>query len=259
MSDKTVVVEKEGSICSVTLNRPWIMNAFNGAMGTGLYRAFGKIAVDRDIRVVILQGAGGHFSSGADMHLLDQKVEAYPRLQMMKDLSRIIIAMRELPQPIISKVRGVAYGVGSNLALAGDFVIAADDARICEVFVNIGVIMDGGGHYFLPRLVGLPKARELAMLGDEIDGHTAASVGLIYKSVADSNLDRETQTLAEKLTLRSAAALATIKEGLEGSLDMTLKEVLEWEASHQSIMLQTKEHKEAVSAFLNLRGKTEEL
>jgi enoyl-CoA hydratase/carnithine racemase len=258
MSDKTVLIERDGEICTVTLNRPKIMNAFNGAMGAGLFKALGKIAVDREIRVVILQGAGAHFSSGADMHLLDQKVEAYPRLQMMKDLSRIIIAMRELPQPIISKVRGVAYGVGSNLALAGDFVIAADDARICEVFVNIGVIMDGGGHYFLPRLIGPAKARELAMLGEEINGRTAALMGLIYKSVAERNLDQEVQSVAENLILRSPAALAVIKEGLEGSLDMTLKEVLEWEASHQSLMLQTKEHKEAVRAFLHSRDKVEE-
>ena len=255
MSSKIVLMQKEGSICKLTLNRPKIMNAFNGAMGTGLSNAFEKIATDRDVRVVIFQGAGGNFSSGADMHLLHQEAEPPKRLQMMKGLSRLIIAMRELPQPIICKVRGVAYGVGSNLALASDFVIAADDARICEVFINIGVVMDGGGHYFLPRLVGPAKARELAMLGEEIDGRTAASIGLIYKSVPEGDLDRETEALAEKLSLKSPAALALIKEGLEGSMDMTLKEILEWEASHQSIMLQTKEHKDAVNAFLQLWGK----
>jgi 2-(1,2-epoxy-1,2-dihydrophenyl)acetyl-CoA isomerase len=255
MNDKTVRIQKKESICTLTLNRPEIMNAFNGAMGAGLFKAFEKIVVDRDTRVVILQGAGDHFCSGADMKLLHQRVDAYTRLHMMKDLSRLIIAMRELPQPIISKVRGVAYGVGSNLALAGDFVVAADNARICEVFVNIGVIMDGGGHYFLPRLVGPAQARELAMLGDEIDGRTAASIGLIHKSVPETDLDAETHTLAEKLAMKSPGALATIKEGLEGSLNMTLKEVLEWEASHQSIMLQTEAHKEAVRAFLKSRGR----
>ncbi|MBW2104339.1 MAG: enoyl-CoA hydratase/isomerase family protein, partial [Deltaproteobacteria bacterium] len=161
----------------------------------------------------------------------------------------------ELPQPIICKVRGVAYGVGSNLALAGDFVVASETARICEVFINIGVIMDGGGHYFLPRLVGLHKARELAMLGEEISGRQAEAMGLIYKSVPDQDLDRETDMLAQKLAAKSPMALAVIKEGLERSLNMPLQDVMEWEASHQSIMLQTREHKEAVEFFLASRGK----
>ena len=93
-------------------------------------------------------------------------------------------------------LKGVAVGGGANLALAGDFVIVADNARFCEIFANIGLIMDYGGHYFLPRLVGLAKARELAMLGDEIDGKTAASIGLVYKSVPEENLEHEVDTLA---------------------------------------------------------------
>jgi 2-(1,2-epoxy-1,2-dihydrophenyl)acetyl-CoA isomerase len=173
----------------------------------------------------------------------------------MKGVSRFIRTLRELPQPIICKLRGVAYGVGSNTALAGDFVVAAHDARLCEVFVNIGVIMDGGGTYFLPRLVGLAKAREIALLGGEVDGKTGASIGLFYKSVPDEDLDREVDELAQKLAQKSPKALALIKEGLEGSLDMTLDAVLEWEASHQAIMLQTEEHKEAVRQFLGSKGK----
>jgi 2-(1,2-epoxy-1,2-dihydrophenyl)acetyl-CoA isomerase len=231
------------------------MNAFNETVSKGLMKAFENIRDDRKIRAVILQGAGANFSSGADMDLLYKGGSTPDRLKMMKELSRLLISMRELPQPIICKVRGVAYGVGSNLALAGDFVIAAQDARFCEVFINIGVIMDGGGHYSLPRLVGLVKARELAMLGDEIDGRTAAAIGLIYKSVPEAALNEETESLAQKLVQKSSAAFALIKEGLENSLDMSLREVMEWEAAHQSIMLETKEHKEAVRNFLKLRKK----
>jgi 2-(1,2-epoxy-1,2-dihydrophenyl)acetyl-CoA isomerase len=164
--------------------------------------------------------------------------------------------MREMRQPVISKVRGVAVGGGINLALAGDFVLASHDARLCEIFVHIGAILDGGGTYFLPRLVGMAKAKELALLGDFIDGKTAADMGLIYKSVPDGDLDRETETLAKRLTKRPLSALALIKEGLEGSFDMSLNKVLEWEAAHQSVLLQSKEHKEAVKAFLKSRGKS---
>ncbi|MBW1787473.1 MAG: enoyl-CoA hydratase/isomerase family protein [Deltaproteobacteria bacterium] len=255
MSEKSVLVSKENSICNITLNRPEVLNAYNGAIGTGLMNALSDVAGDRKVRVVVIQGAGGHFSSGADMHLLNERAAPEVRLQMMKGLSRLIIAMKELPQPIICKVEGVAYGVGANVALAGDFTVAAHDARICEVFIHIGVIMDGGGHYFLPRLVGMAKAKELAMLGGEISGREAEAMGLVYRSVPALELDAEVDRLIEALLQKSPDALALIKEGLEGSLNMSLRDVMEWEASHQSIMLQTREHKKAVQAFLKLRGK----
>jgi len=253
--EQIILTEQRGQICTLTMNRPLKLNAFNFEMGQELPKVFEKIAADENIRVVVLQGAGGHFSSGADMALLSQDISAPEHLQGMKSLSRLIRTMRELPQPIICKVRGVAYGVGANLVLAGDLALAADNARICEVFVNIGVIMDGGGQYFLPRRVGLAKALELALLGEEISGREAAAMGLIHRSVPDEELDRAVETLAEKLAKKSRTALALIKEGLEGSFDRSLSEVLEWEAAHQSIMLQTREHKAAVQRFLASRKK----
>jgi 2-(1,2-epoxy-1,2-dihydrophenyl)acetyl-CoA isomerase len=147
-------------------------------------------------------------------------------------------------------LKGVAVGGGANLALAADFVVAAENTRFCEIFINIGAILDYGGHYFLPRLVGLAKARELAMLGDEIDGNTAASIGLIYKAVPEDQLETQVETLANTLAHKPPLALRLIKEGLENSFDMSLKQVLDWEAAHQSIALQTPEHKEIVKFFL---------
>jgi 2-(1,2-epoxy-1,2-dihydrophenyl)acetyl-CoA isomerase len=256
MAEKAVLFKKEHEICTLTLSRSgMIMNAFNMAMGDQLQEGLEKAASDEKIRVVVIEGAGGHFSAGADMFLLKEASGAPECLDLLKGLGRLIRTMRELTIPIICKVRGVAYGVGANIALAGDFVVASHDARFCEVFVNIGVILDGGGTYFLPRLVGMARAKELALLGEEISGKKAADLGLIYKSVPDEDLDRETEALAGKLAKKSALAMALIKEGLEGSLDMSLHEVLEWEASHQAIILQTKELKEAVQSFLELRGK----
>ena len=110
--------------------------------------------------------------------------------------------------------------------------------------------MDYGGHYFLPRLVGLARARELAMLGNEIDAKTAASIGLIYKAVPEEKLEKEVETLAATLAQKPPLVLRLIKEGLENSFDMSLKQVLDWEAAHQSIALQTPQHKEIVELFL---------
>ena len=146
-------------------------------------------------------------------------------------------------------------GGGINLALAGDFVVASHDARFQEVFIHLGVGLDAGGTFFLPRLVGLAKAKELAMLGESIDGKTAASIGLIYKSVSDDDLDAETADLAKTLAVKSPKALASIKQGLNASSGMSLSDVLEREAAHQSILFQTSEHKQAVRGFLESRRK----
>ncbi len=255
MSEGIIQVERQNGICTVTMNRPHLMNAVNLNSMQEFESALDEIDKDNDIKIVIVTGAGDNFSSGADMHLLDSIGSAPEALKFMQTLRKMIVKIRELPQPIISKVRGVAYGVGSNIALASDFVMAAHDARFCEVFVNIGVILDGGGTYFLPRLVGLPKAREIALLGEEFDGREAARIGLIYKSVSNQNLDNEVDLLAQKLSEKSPAALALIKMGLEKSLDMNLSDVLEWEASHQAVMLRSNEHKAAVSSFLKTHGK----
>jgi len=216
-----------------------------------LHAAVKKIAADGGVHVVVLKGAGDHFSSGADISLFSESIAPQDWLVAMKDVGRIVKTLREMPQPVIAMLKGVAVGGGANLALAADFVVAAENARFCEIFINIGTILDYGGHYFLPRLVGLAKARELAMLGDEIDGNTAASIGLIYKSVPEEQLETEVANLANTLALKPPLALRLIKEGLENSFDMSLKQVLDWEAAHQSIALQTPQHKEIVNLFLS--------
>lgn len=254
MSDKHLIFEKKDNIASITLNRPQVMNAMSKEMILRLRDAVLEIGLDEDIRVLIIKGAGNHFCSGADLNLFSDNTASYEWIRAMKGVGQIIKALRELPQPVIAMLKGVAVGGGANLALGADFVIAADNARFCEIFVNIGAIMDYGGHYFLPRLVGLTKARELAMLGEEIDGNTAASIGLIYKSVPEDELEKEIESLAVTLAQKPPLALRLIKEGLEKSFDMSLKDVLDWEAAHQSIALQTPEHKEIIQMFMQAKG-----
>ena len=250
MSSKPVIVEKKDKIATLTLNRPDVMNAMSKEMIVGLWDEVKDLAADESIRVVILRGAGEHFCSGADLHLFSESIPSDEWVVAMKGVGKIVRTLREMPQPVIAMLKGVAVGGGANLALAADFVLASESTRFCEIFINIGAIMDYGGHYFLPRLVGLAKARELAMLGDEIDGTTAASIGLIYKSVPENKLEKEVEILANTLAQKPPLALRLIKEGLENSFDMSLKQILDWEAAHQSIALQTPEHKEIVELFL---------
>jgi 2-(1,2-epoxy-1,2-dihydrophenyl)acetyl-CoA isomerase len=258
MSEKTVLISRQDKICTLTLNRPKVMNALNQDVSRELMTAFEQIGSDDTVHVIILQGSGENFSTGADFSLFDEDHSATEWLEGMRFLSRLVRKIREIPQPVISRLNGAAYGGGSNLALAADFVIAAHDARFCENFVHIGTILDTGGTYFLPRLVGLVKARELAFLGEEITGKAAASMGLIYKSVLSDELDDEVMNLAQKLAQKPLTALALIKQGLETSFDNSLKEVMDWEGAHQAIMLQSPEHKAIVQMFLDLKKQRKE-
>lgn len=255
MQEKSVLIHKKNRICTLVLNRPKVKNALDIQTVYGLQDAFCRIGSDKNTRVVILEGAEANFSSGGDLNYF-KKVHGAPEwLNFMKCIGKLTRTMRELPQLIVCKVRGVAVGGGANLALAGDFVLASHNARFCEVFANIGLILDSGGTYFLPRLIGMVKARELAFLGEVIDGKTAHAIGLIYKSVPDESLDREVDELAGTLSQKFTPAHPLIKEGLEKSFDMSLSDVLEWESAHQAVLAQTSEYKKALGQFFNSKGK----
>jgi len=253
MSNQVVLVEKKDRVSTLTLNRPEKKNALNLEMIGALQAEVDRISGSEEVRVLIIQGAGDAFCSGVDKSFLLEDRSASFWLDLMRRVGRLIRSLREMPQPIITKLRGVAYGAGANLALAGDFVLAADNARFRENFIHLGLVLGAGGTYFLPRLVGMAKARELAMLGEEIDGRTAAAIGLAYKSVSDEVLDLEVTDLAAGLIAKPFTALALIKTGLEKSLDESLDQILDWEAAHQAVMLQTPTHKEAVQRFLGRR------
>jgi len=256
LTKKLILTRRKGSVTAVTINRQDVMNAVNIDTLTLLSGVFERLAADKDVRVVTLEGAGGNFCVGADMNLLNEKFDSVQWYNLLKNVvGRLILTMRTMPQPVVCKVRGNAYGFGVGLALAGDFVVASDNARFCEVFVNLGVTLDGGSSYFLPRLIGMAKARELALLGGAIDGKAAASMGLIYRSVPEKSLDKEVASLAQMLASKSPQSLGSIKEALERSFDMSLEDALEWEASHQAVLLQSAEHKAVVRGFLNARKK----
>ena len=250
-----LLIRRQGRICTVTMNRPRVFNALNVQHLEELKRTFEEIGSETGISVVILEGAGGNFCSGADMTLLAGRLDAVQWRYIVWLMGSIIRAMRVAPQAIVTKVRGVAYGAGANMALAGDFALASHDARFCQSFVKLGAVLDGGGTYFLPRLAGMARAKELALLGDPVDGRTAAAMGLIHRSFPEERLDEEVQSLAEALLQRSSEAIAQIKEGLERSLGMSLEEALEWEVARQTVRMTTPEVREAGLRFYKPKTK----
>jgi enoyl-CoA hydratase/carnithine racemase len=254
MLKKQVFISRENGLATITINRPEVMNALTAETISSLQDAFAEVGADPETRVVLLQGAGGNFSTGADMSLLGASADPEQSFQFMKNTAGgLILAIKKLPQPVVCKVRGNVYGYGIGLALAADFVIAADEAKFCEAFVNLGISLDGGASYFLPRLVGMTKAREMALLGDVISGREAAAIGLVYKSVPDAELDGTTEQLLAKLVSKSAKAMSSIKETLEKNQDGDLEAALTREASHQSKLLAGDELQDAIRFFLESR------
>ncbi len=230
------------------------MNALTSEALSSLLVSFQELGSDSDTRVIVLEGAGDNFSTGADMALLGASVEPIEAFHHMKDpVGKLILAIKTTPQPVICKIRGNVVGYAVGLAFAADFAIAADNAKFCEAFVNLGISLDGGASYFLPRLVGMAKAKEIALLGEVISGAEAASAGLIYKSVPEEKLDEEVQLLIDKLSVKSGNAIRSIKESLEKNADADLETALEREAAYQAVLLAGDEIKEAVRLFQESR------
>jgi 2-(1,2-epoxy-1,2-dihydrophenyl)acetyl-CoA isomerase len=255
MPEQQVLLEKENGLATITINRPGVMNALTGETMTALLSAFQEAGANPDIRVLLLQGAGGNFTAGADMSLLGSSSDPEESFTFMKETAGgLILAITKTPKPVVCKVRGNVYGYGIGLALACDFVIAADEAKFCEAFVNLGIALDGGSSWFLPRLAGMAKAKELALLGDRITGKEAASIGLLYKSVPNADLDAEAGQLIARLVAKSAPAMRDIKEALEKNRGADLEAALVLEASLQSRLLAGEELQSAIRMFLESRG-----
>jgi 2-(1,2-epoxy-1,2-dihydrophenyl)acetyl-CoA isomerase len=259
MAESPVLCDRHDSIVTLTLNRPETLNAMNEAMMGELERWLIQVAADATVRAVVLTGMGRAFSSGGD-----QKRERHTEGQqqffdgdlggsVIERLNRCILRLQQLPKPVIGCINGVAVGAGCNIALATDLRIAADTARFGEVFSLRGLVPDGGGTYFLPRLVGTAKAMELILLADIIDAQEALRIGLVNWVVPAAQLVVETQKLAERLAQGPTRAYGLAKTGLYQGLEMGLEEVLNMEARNQAIAGRSQDREEGAAAFREKR------
>jgi len=252
-SSKLLVTLDHG-IKRITINRPERRNAVDHETMELLSAAIRESAGD-DSRVLILTGAGDSFCAGADLAALGAgDIASYDVTQGLREHTNpMILAMRALAKPIIARVHGHAVGIGCNYALACDMIIASTDALFGQAFVKIGLMPDGGGTYFLPRLVGYAKAFELMATGEILGADNAFQLGMVNRVVPGEELDRTVDQLAERLAQAPAIALAKIKAGLNQSLQSDLAGALEFEAVNQAACFHSADFAEGVTAFLEKR------
>lgn len=251
---ETLIVERdERGVVMVTMNRPRVKNAMNKTMFDELREVFDEVAASPTDRALVLTGAGDAFCAGGDLSPTGESGEPSHALYPMRNLGRTTVALNELPKPTIAKVNGFAVGAGCNLALGCDLVVASESARFSEIFVRRGLSIDFGGSYLLPRLVGLHKAKELALLGDIISAADAERIGIVNRVVADAELDAAVDELAGRLAAGPPLAISLTKKLLNQGLDVSMAQAVEAEAQAQITNASAEDGKEAIAAFREKR------
>lgn len=248
--DTLIVDVADNGVVTVTMNRPEKKNAANVAMWDDLRHTWDAISEDPDITCVVMTGAGDAFCAGAD--LAGQRADVHS-LYTMNGAHKTVQALYSIMVPVIAKVNGVAVGAGMNMALACDLIVASDRARFSEIFVRRGLSVDFGGTWILPRLVGLHRAKELALLGDIISAQEAAEFGFVNRVVPHDELDGFVDDWADRLAAGPPLTQVMTKRMLTQNATADFATALEAESLAQSVNNSTRDTREAVQAFLDKR------
>lgn len=245
------LIRREG-IVELTLNRPDKRNAMSDAMWAQFEEHLRDLEPGGRDRVLVVTGAGGAFCGGSDVDgLLDDPASLPERIEVS---NRCVLAMRELSIPTIAKVDGIAAGSGLNLALACDFVYASERARFAQLFVHIGLSLDSGASWLLPRLVGERRARELCLLGDQLPAAEAHAMGLITAVLPAAELGERVAAVAGRLAASSPDALAGTKQLLNETWARDLEGALAAETANQIQVITTEDARRHISGFARPDG-----
>lgn len=253
---RLVTLDLHDGIARITLNRPEKLNSLHAAMHEELREAIAKVRSSEDARALILTGAGRAFCTGQDLAERVVPPGAAPidlGESIEKNYKPLVLALRALPFPVIAAVNGAAAGAGASLALACDIVLAARSAVFIQAFSNIGLGPDGGGSYFLPRLIGSARAMGLALTAETLSAEQAAQWGLIWKCVDDDQLMTEAESLTTRFALGPPLAYAAIKRALHASSGNTIERQLDLERDSQRALGYSEDYREGVTAFLAKR------
>ena len=256
MNFEQIRFECADGIARITLNRPDRLNSFTTQMHEELRDALRRVEDDGAVRVLLLTGAGRGFCAGQD--LADRAVAPGDTpvdlgASIDNHYRPLVLALRNLPLPVVCAVNGVAAGAGANIALACDLVVATRSASFVQAFCRIGLIPDAGGTFFLPRLVGSARAMGLALLGDRLSAEQAEAWGLIWKCVDDDAFAATIDALLAQLAQAPTGGLAAIKRALHASAANTLEQQLTLERDAQRMLGRSADYREGVAAFLAKR------
>ena len=237
----------------IQFNRPKVYHSFNRAMAFAVQEALIECRDNDEIRAIYITGEGKAFCAGQDLVEATDPEGPELRTIVREHYNPIIELIRDIEKPVVAAVNGVAAGAGANVALCADIVVAKDSASFIQAFSKIGLIPDSGGTYFLPRLIGIQRAAALMMLAEPVDGKTAESLGMIYKSYADDTFAEESLNLAKRLAKMPTRGLGLTKKALNKSMNNNLKEQLQVEEDLQAKAGVTEDCREGITAFLEKR------
>ncbi len=251
---KALLLERDGGILTVTLNRPETLNAFDEQMDIEMSRLFLDVAEDAKTRVVVLTGAGRAFSAGGDIehmqHVIDNPALFLEGMQRAK---KIVFSMLDCPKPVIAKINGHAIGLGATIALFSDLSYAADHAKIGDPHVKVGFVAGDGGAVIWPQLVGYAKAKEYLLTGDLLSAGEAARLGLINHAVPADELDAVVDAMAKRLANGAARAIQWTKASINIGLKQLAHSILDASIAYEALSNLTEDHQEAVNAFREKR------
>ena len=256
MNFTMIELKTEAAIATITFNRPDKRNAMSDAMRSEFIHALELVSADKAIKALVLTGAGKGFCAGGDISGMQRRMDApagevgfngWHRQQRVHHTQALL---HNMPKPVIAAVNGAASGLGADTALACDFIIASEWANFSWSYIHRGIVPDGGGMYFLPRRVGLPKAKELIFTGRKVDIDEALALGLVDRKTSAESLLADAQAWAVELGKGSATALALSKTILNQSFELTAQQVFAQGSQAQGVCYTSTEHRESVQAFL---------
>jgi len=245
-------------VTTITLNRPDSFNALNETLTDEVCLALEEARSDDRIGAVVVTGAGRAFCSGQDLKSIQDQgsggdIGDFVRRHLRLHFNRMILAIRQLPKPVVGSINGVAAGAGMSLALACDLRVGSDRSSFMQAFARVGLVPDSGSTYLLPALVGSSRALDLAWTARRVDADEALSIGLLNRKVPEADLATEAQQLAASLARGPALATALAKEAIYGAAERGLSAALELEADLQALCIVTDDFQEGVTAFLEKR------
>lgn len=252
---KTLLYSVAGSVATITLNRPQVMNALDADMIVQLRAACEQACDDAVVRAIVLRGNGPAFLAGGDVALFHANLPRLPEMagKLAGELHHAIMALRRAAKPVLASVHGAVAGAGISLLAAADLALAAADAKFTLAYSRIAASPDGGSTYFLPRLIGVRRALEMALLSDTFDAHTAREIGLVNWVVPAAELAAETEKIAGRLASGPTVAYGETKALVNQSFDNTLERQLEAEAQAFARCARTADLAEGVTAFVEKR------